>query len=106
MSSRLPVVRPPHRINHAANPVGTGFPQGLASFTWQDDRLTEALDGIITYDDIPDNRCTAYQSPNARDWFGVHFGSIGARVEYEKFQINDIDTDVNTLSLSFTYTFL
>ena len=37
---------------------------------------------------------------------GVHFGSIGVRAEYEKFQINDIDTDVNTLSLSFTYTFL
>jgi len=37
---------------------------------------------------------------------GVHFGSIGVRAEYEKFQINDFDTDVNTLSLSFTYTFL
>lgn len=37
---------------------------------------------------------------------GVHFGSVGVRAEYEKFQINDIDTDVNTLSLSFTYTFL
>jgi len=37
---------------------------------------------------------------------GVHFGSVGARVEYERFQINDIDTDVSTLSLSFTYTFL
>jgi hypothetical protein len=37
---------------------------------------------------------------------GVHFGSLGVRAEYEKFQINDIDTDVNTLSVSFTYTFL
>jgi len=37
---------------------------------------------------------------------GVHFGSIGARLEYEKFQINDFDTDANTLSLSVTYTFL
>ena len=37
---------------------------------------------------------------------GVHFGSIGVRAEYEKFEINDLDTDVNTLSLSFTYTFL
>src|SRR3954463_481717 len=37
---------------------------------------------------------------------GVHFGSIGVRAEYEKFQISDLDTDVNTLSLSFTYTFL
>jgi len=37
---------------------------------------------------------------------GVHFGSIGARAEYERFEINDINTKVNTLSLSFTYTFL
>jgi hypothetical protein len=37
---------------------------------------------------------------------GVHFGSVGVRAEYEKFQVSDIDTDVNTLSLSFTYTFL
>jgi len=37
---------------------------------------------------------------------GAHFGSIGVRAEYEKFQINAIDSDVNTISLSFTYTFL
>jgi opacity protein-like surface antigen len=37
---------------------------------------------------------------------GVHFGSIGVRAEYEKFELGDIDTDVNTLSVSFTYTFL
>lgn len=37
---------------------------------------------------------------------GLHFGSIGVRAEYEKFQINSFDTDVNTLSLSVTYTFL
>jgi hypothetical protein len=37
---------------------------------------------------------------------GVHFGSVGVRAEYERFQINNLDTNVNTLSLSFTYTFL
>jgi opacity protein-like surface antigen len=37
---------------------------------------------------------------------GVHFGSIGVRAEYEKFELGDLDTDVNTVSLSFTYTFL
>lgn len=37
---------------------------------------------------------------------GVHFGSIGVRAEYERFNINDFDTDVNTYSLGFTYTFL
>jgi hypothetical protein len=43
---------------------------------------------------------------------GVHFGSIGVRAEYEMFNANlfedeaDLDTDVSTISLSFTYTFL
>lgn len=37
---------------------------------------------------------------------GVHFGSVGVRAEYEKFDVSDIDTDVSTISLSFTYTFL
>jgi hypothetical protein len=37
---------------------------------------------------------------------GVHFGSIGARLEYETFEAGDLDADVNTLSLSVTYTFL
>jgi opacity protein-like surface antigen len=42
---------------------------------------------------------------------GVHFGSLGVRAEYERFNtelfdIAELDTDVDTLSLSFTYTFL
>ena len=37
---------------------------------------------------------------------GVHFGSVGVRAEYERFRINDFDTNVNTLSIGFTYTFL
>jgi len=37
---------------------------------------------------------------------GLHFGSIGARLEYETFNAGDFDADVNTLSLSVTYTFL
>jgi hypothetical protein len=37
---------------------------------------------------------------------GVHFGSIGVRAEYERFKIDDLDTNVNTYSLGFTYTFL
>lgn len=40
---------------------------------------------------------------------GVHFGSIGARIEYERFSarmFDTLDTHVNTLSLSMTYTFL
>jgi hypothetical protein len=42
---------------------------------------------------------------------GAHFGSVGVRAEYEMFKTDtdlfgDSDLDVNTLSLSFTYTFL
>jgi len=38
---------------------------------------------------------------------GAHFGSLGLRAEYEQFSVGDAyDMDVNTVSLSFTYTFL
>jgi hypothetical protein len=37
---------------------------------------------------------------------GVHFGSVGVRAEYESFDASDVDTRVNTVSVSFTYTFL
>lgn len=37
---------------------------------------------------------------------GAHFGSFGVRAEYEQFQVDDFDFDVNTVSLSFIYTFL
>lgn len=35
---------------------------------------------------------------------GAHFGSLGVRAEYETFSADDVDVD--TLSISFTYTFL
>ena len=37
---------------------------------------------------------------------GFHFGSFGVRAEYEAFEVSDYEFDVNTVSLSFTYTFL
>ena len=40
---------------------------------------------------------------------GVHFGSIGVRAEYERFEaelFDELNTDVSTVSLSVTYTFL
>ncbi|MEJ0086318.1 MAG: porin family protein [Pseudomonadota bacterium] len=41
---------------------------------------------------------------------GLHFGSIGARLEYELFKTealdNEVNNDIKTLSLSVTYTFL
>jgi hypothetical protein len=58
-----------------------------------------SLDGLDTSDD--GNEFTYGAG------VGVHFGSLGVRAEYERFKIGgDIDTNVNTLSLSVTYTFL
>jgi hypothetical protein len=40
---------------------------------------------------------------------GVHFGSIGVRAEYERFEaelFDALDADIDTISLSVTYTFL
>jgi OOP family OmpA-OmpF porin len=36
---------------------------------------------------------------------GLHFGRFGARAEYETFHASDLDTHVNTFSVSFLYTF-
>jgi hypothetical protein len=40
---------------------------------------------------------------------GAHFGSLGVRAEYEQFSaelFDSLDSDISTVSLSFTYTFL
>jgi hypothetical protein len=40
---------------------------------------------------------------------GAHFGSLGVRAEYEQFSaelFDALDSDISTVSLSFTYTFL
>ena len=37
---------------------------------------------------------------------GAHFGSIGVRAEWEQFNADNLDSDISTVSLSFTYTFL
>ena len=41
---------------------------------------------------------------------GAHFGSLGVRAEYEMFSVDAfdgaLDSDISTVSLSFTYTFL
>jgi hypothetical protein len=40
---------------------------------------------------------------------GAHFGSLGVRAEYEQFSadlFDELDSDISTISLSFTYTFL
>jgi opacity protein-like surface antigen len=56
---------------------------------------------------------TEFGDASEDDWeptfgvgIGAHFGSLGVRAEYETFDAGDFDTDVNTVSLSVTYTFL
>ncbi|MBC8028327.1 MAG: porin family protein [Steroidobacteraceae bacterium] len=70
-------------------------------------RVTANLD----IDDLGINESDEGWEPTYGIGVGVHFGSLGVRAEYERFNtelfdLAELDTDVDTLSLSFTYTFL
>ncbi|KAI1294325.1 Six-hairpin glycosidase-like protein [Xylaria venustula] len=61
-------------VNIAANPDGPGqYPTIDATFTYSADYEYEAIDGVVYYDSIPDNRWTDYTSPNPNDTLTVHF---------------------------------
>jgi hypothetical protein len=62
-------------------------------------KLDASLDGFGTESDDG-------WEPTFGVGIGAHFGSLGVRAEYEQFSVDDYDFDVNTVSLSFTYTFL
>ena len=63
-------------VNDAANPLRTGYPQPLTSYTWTNDSPWNALDGKVWYNEVPeDTRWTNYSSPNAQDYYGVDFGA-------------------------------
>jgi hypothetical protein len=63
------------RVNDAANPLRTGYPKPITSYTWQSDNPWNALDGKVWFNEVPeDTRWTNYSSPNAQDWYGVDFG--------------------------------
>ena len=62
-------------VNDAANPLRTGYPQPIASYTWPYDNPWNALDGKVWFNEVPeDTRWTNYSSPNAQDYYGVDFG--------------------------------
>jgi predicted GH43/DUF377 family glycosyl hydrolase len=46
-----------------------------ASYTFVQDDVAHAVDGVISYTDSPRNRWTAYQSPNAADWVELRLPS-------------------------------
>ncbi|KAF2966545.1 hypothetical protein GQX73_g7020 [Xylaria multiplex] len=61
-------------INIAANPDGPGqYPMVNATFTYPGDYTYKAIDGVVYYDRVPDNRWTDYTSPNPNDTLTVHF---------------------------------
>jgi len=67
---------PVHLVNDAANPLRTGYPQPISSYTWPNDNPWNALDGKVWFNQVPeDTRWTNYASPNAQDYYGVDFGA-------------------------------
>ncbi|MGI8416439.1 MAG: glycosyl hydrolase family 65 protein [Nakamurella sp.] len=65
----------PQLVNDAANPLRTGYPQPIASYTWQTDNAWNGLDGKTWFNEIPeDTRWTNYASPHQQDYYGVDFG--------------------------------
>jgi hypothetical protein len=61
-------------VNIAANSIGPGhYPSAEASYTWAADWAFKAIDGVLYYDDIPNNRWTNYRSPNPNDTLTVTF---------------------------------
>ena len=68
----------------------------LGMANWKIDIDTEAFD----------NLSEDGWEPTYGVGIGAHFGSLGVRAEWEQFNADDLDADISTISLSFTYTFL
>ncbi|KAI2617505.1 Six-hairpin glycosidase-like protein [Hypomontagnella submonticulosa] len=61
-------------VNIAANPTGPGqYPMADATYTNAGDYQFKAIDGVLYYDTIPDNRWTNYRSPNLNDTLTITF---------------------------------
>ncbi|KAI1497910.1 Six-hairpin glycosidase-like protein [Biscogniauxia marginata] len=69
-----PILQGDALINIAANPAGPSqYPMANATFTNPADHFYKAIDGVLFYDDIPDNRWTNYGSPNMNDTLTITF---------------------------------
>jgi hypothetical protein len=74
--ANLPVTpAPPPAGNLALNSGGKPFPKATASFTSRFDKVEHANDGVLNFNPTPNNRWTAYESPNATDWLQIDFGA-------------------------------
>ncbi|GLX70579.1 hypothetical protein MU1_49250 [Paenibacillus glycanilyticus] len=60
-----------------------------ASYTYFMDQTNQVNDGVISYDDTPKNRWTAYESPNASDWVQTDFGSAVTRSSADLYLFDD-----------------
>lgn len=62
-------------VNIAANPSGPGnqYPKIEATYTNPADYHYKAIDGVLYYDDVPDNRWTNVGSPHANDTLTLTF---------------------------------
>lgn len=73
----LPSVTPTDGVvmNIAANPLGLSeqYPKANATYTYEADWVYKAIDGVLYYDRIPDNRWTNFGSPNTNDTVTVSF---------------------------------
>lgn len=65
---------PPPKNNLAYNPGDKPFPKASASHTSRWDKPERANDGVVNFNPNPNNRWTAYESPDAEDWFELDFG--------------------------------
>jgi hypothetical protein len=65
-------------VNDAANPLRTGYPRPIASYTspYGGDDPWHPLDGKVWFNEVPENtRWTNYASPNPHDYYGVDLGA-------------------------------
>lgn len=73
--AKLPIEpAPPPRGNLAYNPGGAPYPRASASYTSRFDRVERVNDGLVFHGPTPNNRWTAYESPNDSDWLEIDFG--------------------------------
>lgn len=62
--------------NIVLNTTGSGYPAPSASYTYSQDNVWWAIDGIAAADTSKQrSRWTCYGSPNASDWYAVDFGA-------------------------------
>jgi len=74
--AKLPLTKttaPPRDLAYNADTAG--YPRASASFTSPHDRVHQVNDMQVAFTKYSRNRWTGFQSPNARDWVAIDFGT-------------------------------